>query len=118
MYEIFETNIKPVIDDVHIIKSLSWDSSKRFADNSVDVCYVDAGHEYECVVKDIAHFWPKIKVGGWLFGDDFTKSFPGVQKAVREFAISNNVSNVNGDKVIGDTETPGLTQIFLVYLGK
>lgn len=92
LYEIFETNIKPVIDDVHIIKSLSWDSSKRFADNSVDVCYVDAGHEYECVVKDIVHFWPKIKVGGWLFGDDFTKSFPGVQKAVREFAISNNVS--------------------------
>lgn len=91
LYEKFEENIAPVIQNVKIIKSLSWESSNNFEDESVDVCYVDAGHEYDCVAKDIASYWPKIKKGGWLFGDDYTKGFPGVQKAVHEFSKKYNL---------------------------
>ena len=51
-----------------------------------DVIHIDAAHEYEDVVADIALWWPLLQPCGILLGDDFSSSWPGVIKAATEFA--------------------------------
>ena len=83
--ETFLKNIAPVADLVQPIESLSWDAAEKFEDNSVDFCYVDAGHTYECVTNDLNAWWPKMRPGAMFAGDDYTKGHPGVQQAVWDF---------------------------------
>ncbi len=53
---------------------------------TADIIYVDAAHEYEPVKNDIKNYWPMVKDGGYLFGDDYTGCWMGVVRAVEEFA--------------------------------
>lgn len=89
--EIFHNNVRPVLDKIEVVQSLSWDAAKLFQDESVDFCYVDAGHTYDCVSKDLEAWWPKIKPGSYFGGDDYTKGHPGVQQAVWDFFGPKNI---------------------------
>ncbi len=53
----------------------------------LDFVYIDASHYYEKVRQDIVFWFPKVRIGGWLTGDDLF--YDSVQKAVREFALAN-----------------------------
>lgn len=50
-----------------------------------DLIYIDASHDYEDVLLDLEAYWPVLRPGGVIFGDDF-KTWPSVAKAVRTFA--------------------------------
>jgi hypothetical protein len=51
-----------------------------------DLIYIDAGHgEYE-VYGDLIHYWPLVRAGGILFGDDYWSTWSGVIRAVNRFA--------------------------------
>ena len=91
LQQVFERNVAPVLDLIVPIKSLSWDAANQFDNGSVDFCYVDAGHTYDCVIQDLHAWWPKIRPGGQFGGDDYTKGHPGVQKAVWEFFGNRNL---------------------------
>jgi predicted O-methyltransferase YrrM len=56
---------------------------------TADAVYLDAGHGYEDVRADIASWWPLVRPGGILFGDDFSRAWPGLMKAVLEHAARN-----------------------------
>lgn len=64
-----------------------------FAKNSTiaDLIYIDASHEYRDVLLDLEGYWPLVRDGGLLFGDDYIGSWPGVVDAVDEFFASINV---------------------------
>ena len=83
--DVFLQNIEPVANHIIPIQSISWLAADKFEDKSVDFCYVDAGHTYECVTNDLNSWWPKIKSGCLFAGDDYTKGWPEVQKAVQDF---------------------------------
>jgi Methyltransferase domain len=83
LYEVFLENIRPVKNYVHPICSDSADAAQQFPDRSVDFVYVDAGHTFAAVPRDIAVWWPKVKHGGVLSGDDWCGR--GVRGAVTEF---------------------------------
>lgn len=53
---------------------------------AADLIYVDAAHEYEAVIADLRAYYPLLKPGGTLLGDDFMENWPGVKRAVQEFA--------------------------------
>lgn len=53
-----------------------------------DAAYIDAGHEYRSVRNDLEAFWPLVRPGGVMFGDDFVAGWHGVVRAVSEFADS------------------------------
>jgi len=87
VYKEFEKNMKEndcwdYIDSVHI--EHSWDAVMRYNNNSLDFVYLDASHDYESISGDIKFWYPKIKPGGTLAGDDYN-SYQGVKKAVDEF---------------------------------
>jgi len=56
-----------------------------------DMVYIDGSHEYDQVLSDLHAYWPLLKEGGVLFGDDYSKGWPGVVKAVDEFAKQKGV---------------------------
>jgi hypothetical protein len=91
LYDIFINNMLPVEQYYTPIKTYSHKAANDFKNNSVDFCYVDADHSYEGVMKDLEAWWPKIKSGCYFGGDDYTKGWPGVQKAVKEFFNKRNI---------------------------
>jgi hypothetical protein len=59
--------------------------------DELDFVYVDGDHSYDAVAADLRAWWPKIRPGGVLCGDDYggmgdKSSVFGVQQAVDEFA--------------------------------
>jgi hypothetical protein len=70
--------------------------SQKLPDNSIDYLYLDAGHTYEEVVKDIEQIKKKIKATGIIQFNDYTlfdcfAFIPyGVPKAVNEFMLKEN----------------------------
>lgn len=51
----------------------------------VHFVYIDAAHEYECVLRDISNSWVILRDGGIIVLDDYLK-WPGVTYAVDNFA--------------------------------
>ena len=58
----------------------------------LDFCYIDGDHSYEGVKKDLADYYPLVKPGGYFGGHDFHYDWPGVIKAVSEFAVNNGLA--------------------------
>ena len=57
-----------------------------------DVLHIDAGHDYLSVMADLKAWWPQLKEGGVLIGDDYFKKpivgqgkWPEVRQAFDEF---------------------------------
>jgi len=91
--------LPPKGDRAIVKRNNSEDAVKDFADEFFDFIYVDAGHAYRNVIHDLRMWWPKLKKGGMIAGDDFADmhdSFPakqfaqafhwGVKSAVAQFA--------------------------------
>lgn len=53
----------------------------------VDLVYIDGNHALDFVKRDIENYWPKVKSGGYLTGDDYGQ----VQAVVNEFVKSNGL---------------------------
>lgn len=67
-----------------LVVSDSVGASHQYKDGSLEFVFIDAGHSYEEVKADIQAWLPKVRKGGVLAGHDYSKSFPGVIKAVKE----------------------------------
>jgi len=49
----------------------SVQAATLFADESLDFVYIDGDHSYDAVRSDLYAWYPKIRDGGLLFGDDY-----------------------------------------------
>lgn len=84
---------------VQIYRQYSFDAVKKFPDNYFDVVYIDADHSYEGCLRDIKDWYPKVKAGRFLLGDDYRiyegkrsgVTF-GVIEAVNAFTQKNNLN--------------------------
>jgi SAM-dependent methyltransferase len=83
LYQLFCSNISPVSGIVNPIRMKSADATNLYGDASVDVVFIDACHEYDCVKEDINAWLPKVKEGGYLAGHDYSWS-QDVARAVNE----------------------------------
>lgn len=87
--------LKNYPDQYKIIRKKSDDAVNDVPEN-LDLVFIDGNHLYEYVARDIRNYWPKIKSGGWLTGDDYSdipdtpeeKSYQQVKTAVDEFVAS------------------------------
>ena len=66
---------------------LTLNTRKKF-----DLIFIDANHEYDWVKNEIELAWQLVKKGGALTGHDYNpEGFPGVCRAVEEFAKKKNL---------------------------
>lgn len=54
-----------------ITRQPSLEAVHAFKDDSLDFVYLDANHSYEAVRDDLNAWWPKVRKGGILAGDDY-----------------------------------------------
>lgn len=93
LYDVFLSNIEPVKDKINIVKGISWEAASKYADNSLDFVFIDAGHDYESVKKDLIAWFPKIKPNGIIAGHDYHFDC-GVYPAVNEFFNVNKMPSM------------------------
>jgi len=72
-------------------RGMSHERAKDFADGSVDCIFVDGDHTYAGAKRDIDLYAPKLRPGGYLIFDDYSKSYMGVVKAVDELVDANRL---------------------------
>jgi hypothetical protein len=94
LYEHFLANMKPVEGFYTPKRMTSLAAANTYADNSLDFVLLDASHEYEDVKADIQAWLPKVKIGGFLAGDDYDRAWPGVIKAVTELLPNAQVADL------------------------
>ncbi|HEX3424107.1 MAG TPA: class I SAM-dependent methyltransferase [Sphingomicrobium sp.] len=88
LFETFVRNTEPVASYVQAIRSDSASAAEGFEDDSVDFLYVDASHTCEAVLRDLRAWYPKLKIGGVIAGDDWcfeNGGDHGVRRAVLLF---------------------------------
>jgi len=52
----------------------------------IDLIHIDGAHEYQMLLLDIQAWWPMVRVGGVMVGDDYDlEHWPEVVKVVNEF---------------------------------
>ena len=85
LFALFVSNIAPVSEVVTPVRKASLEAAPMYKDGSLDVVFIDACHEYDCVKADIAAWLPKVKKGGYLAGHDYPWSAgDAVKRAVDE----------------------------------
>lgn len=82
---------------VVVHRALSTEAAPSFGDGSLDFVRIDGNPSYEGTCRDIRFWWPKVKPGGLLFGNNFldgqlVEGDFGVRSAVREFERQNRVA--------------------------
>ena len=90
LYNKFLTNIEPLKSVINPIRMTSVEASKLYEDESLDFVYIDGAHDYDSVYDDIQHWFPKVKVGGYIGGDDL--DWKGVNTAVYDNFEDNFIS--------------------------
>ena len=63
----------------------------EFQNESIDVVYIDGDHSYDGVKNDITLYYPKLKIGGFLCGHDYSVPWPDVIRAVDEHSKEYNL---------------------------
>ena len=87
---LFNQRAKKYGDKVVKIKKYASDAIKDIP-AKVDFVYIDGLHTYEGCKSDIKDYYGIVKPGGWLCGHDYCERWPGVIKAVDEFAKGKEV---------------------------
>jgi hypothetical protein len=85
LFNIVSSNLQKFDGRAKLLREKSWDAAKQFEDNSLDLVYIDGDHTYQGVVRDLAAWFPKVRKGGMICGDDI--GWPGVKRAVDEFFL-------------------------------
>lgn len=87
----FMTNVLAAgVEDVIVplpLDSLGAAETLRRYGIQIDVLHIDAGHEYDSVISDLKVWWPILRSGGLLIGDDYYPEgpWPGLRRAFEEF---------------------------------
>ena len=99
LLEIFQKNMSLCeIDDIITpIQGRSLEVVSQFEDESIDFIFIDASHDYKNVLADITAWYPKLKPGGLIAGDDYALCWSGVIQAVDEYFKNKTTFFLNGN---------------------
>ena len=86
LFTVVSSNLLKFGGRAKLIREKSWLAADEFENQSLDIVYIDGDHTYEGVLKDLAAWFPKVRRGGIICGDDI--GWPGVRRAVDEFFLN------------------------------
>ena len=92
IYEKYCENTKHLTDYTTYVE-LSDVAAKYFENDSVDTIFIDAGHSYESVIKDIQSWLPKMKNGSVMAGHDYNGWSGGGKAGRGVLGIPDKVKN-------------------------
>jgi predicted O-methyltransferase YrrM len=95
---ITRNNLIPLKDLITIHKNNSVSQSSLYEDEYFDIVYIDGAHDYDSVKNDIQSWLPKVKPGGFICGDDYCTSWPGVYEAVNEMFGEDNINAIGNQQ--------------------
>lgn len=94
-YSLFENAAKKRLEKFSNITTflrLGSDDAAKFIPNGLDFVYIDGDHSYAQVKRDVDNYFPKVKVGGVLGGNDLDLNVHnGLVNAVIEFCVKNRL---------------------------
>ena len=70
-------------------------AKRRLFEGRPRLIYLDAAHEYPETLHEMRLAWQLLPPGGFLVGDDFDSSWPGVQWSLNEFIAERRPSEMN-----------------------
>ena len=85
---------RELAEAIRVVRARGVQGARLFNDASLTMVMIDSEHTYMGCSQEIHTWWPKIKTGGMLAGDDYgdptngyteKSPFYGVVKAVRDF---------------------------------
>jgi predicted O-methyltransferase YrrM len=79
-------------DHITLLKEFSHRAVNSFEDESIDLLYIDGDHSYDAVLMDLDLWYPKVKKGKVIWGDDFSNKKYGVKKAVNIFCKTKDLT--------------------------
>ncbi len=77
--------VREICPSANLVEAQSSEAVKSFPDQSVDLVFIDASHNYEAVYSDVLMWAKKVKLGGCICGHDYDSEHEGVVKAVDSF---------------------------------
>lgn len=80
--EDFEKNMKDFGIETEIYEMTTNEASEIISDKCLDLCFIDARHDYEGIKEDIDNWLPKVR--GTIAGHDYSTDWGGVMKSVNE----------------------------------
>jgi hypothetical protein len=92
--DVFEEFLKRVgsFPNLSVLKMPSAEAAKQFDRGSVDMVFIDAGHDYASVMKDL-EAWRSIPAK-LLCGHDAGSGWPGVIRALKDSGIDFELTGV------------------------
>lgn len=81
--EVFEANVAPVREWLIVKDGKSTDVAQDYPDEMLDFVFLDASHDAASLTADCTAWWPTVKPGGILAGDDW--QWESVQQGVRQY---------------------------------
>jgi hypothetical protein len=91
------------IDLIKIHRGFSNEVAPQLQNEMFDWVYVDGNHYYDYVLEDLNLYFPKVKRGGLLVGDDYMWTSPElngdrpVKRAIQDFITENNGAELVGE---------------------
>ncbi len=74
-----------------LLRDTSLNAVDHFKERELDFVFIDANHNYGYVIADLRAWYPKIRGGGIIAGDDYATVWPGVPQAINQFCAENNL---------------------------
>jgi len=83
-YKEFMQTIAP-FTNITYLRYPSDEIYNNFHDETVDIVVVDGDHSHAQCLRDLIHYTPKVKHGGWMFIHDYDECFPEVIAACMNY---------------------------------
>ena len=116
LFNHFVENMKPVEGRYTAVKNTSVEAAKIYTDASLDFVFIDAAHDYDSVKADIQAWLPKVKLGGWIGGHDYTWN-EGIRRACNELLPAHTHDGSwddNEQRYIPENESQGVSWMYQV----
>lgn len=93
IYRKTRARLGPYGDRCVFMRNFTTRAALQIEDNTIDFIYVDARHDYCGVMEDLEAWWPKLKKGGIMAGDDYLT-------ATEQLGMKSNKYDPNDDWAI------------------
>lgn len=89
--------LKPYKEKIEFVYEDSSTFAKSIEDESLDFIFIDGDHSYDGFIKDLSSYFPKVKKGGIVSGDDITLTT--ISNGLNDFFSENKPDIKTGEKM-------------------